>query len=217
MCVLFSLILCMCGFSLNLILFSNISGYDIFDSYFFFVSWDNICSNILPMIYCNLKPFNEVILGLKYGIQCSFLCFLFTENEFRLIGNVFIQFFLFRLHHFYFMICERVCMYTCIYEYILINVYVVHVCIYIYVCNYMWLYTSVCICTCVYVCMVTGHINTDPTREIRIRSGSVLAAEPIHWQISRPAHGMVRRSVPVRAVKTRLRFFHMSVLFSFSS
>ena len=73
------------------------------------------------------------------------------------------------------------------------------------------MYTSAFMCTCVYVCMVACYSDTSPLA----RSG------PDTMVIRRPIHGMIRRSVPVRAVKTRGRFnsktvsFHVSVLYLF--
>ena len=109
--------------------------------------------------------------------------------------------------------------------------------------RYMLLYTctstctycvrlSVCLSTCVimfkYVwvcdmCTVACFSNSDPFGEIRTVAGD---PDPIRIRdrcgpdtmaIRRPIHGMIRRSVQVRAVKTRRWFgsetasFHMSV------
>ena len=86
------------------------------------------------------------------------------------------------------------------------------------------MYVSVCMCGClvyIYIYLFvrlratvfrTRLGDPDPIR-IRVRSG------PDTMAIRRPIPGMIRRSVPVRAVKTRWRFgsetasFHVSVCF----
>ena len=106
----------------------------------------------------------------------------------------------------------------------------------------MYIYVCTCICTCVgvhvcvgmlgwvlsvhlylFVCSVACYSILDPFGEIRT---SCRRSEPDSdscslWTrcmvIRRPIHGMIRRPVPVRAVKTRRRFgsktssFHVSV------
>ena len=74
-----------------------------------------------------------------------------------------------------------------------------------------------------FMCSVACHSISDPFGEIRT-SCSRLGPDPDSCRcgsdtqaIRRPFHGMIRRSVPVRAVKTRRRFssetasFHVSV------
>jgi len=70
------------------------------------------------------------------------------------------------------------------------------------------MYTGVFMCTCVYACMIACYSDTSP----------LARSEPDIMAIRRPIHGMIRRSVPVRAVKTRGQFgsktasFYVSVL-----
>jgi len=94
---------------------------------------------------------------------------------------------------------------------------VLYTCTCIRVCVFIYMHGCVNVCMCVFGCMVqrSGPVwwDPDPLQEIWIcaRYG------PDILTIWRPIHGMIRRSVPVRAVKIRRRFgskiasFHVSV------
>jgi len=106
--------------------------------------------------------------------------------------------------------------------------YSVYVCVYSYVCMYVGVLVGVCMCGLVWVlvwvydecvliplplCMFgyvlhrVEFVRWDPTRCRRSRPNSNLCRYgPDTQVIRRPIHGMIRRSVPVRAVKPRQRF-----------
>jgi len=106
------------------------------------------------------------------------------------------------------------------------------VCMYVYTCICMcaWVYTYVSVCTCrcsvylyLFVCVGCVLQYFGSVRWVRTscrRPGPDLNScrcGPDTMVIRRPIHEMIRRSVPVRAVKTRWRFgsktasFHVSV------
>jgi len=114
----------------------------------------------------------------------------------------------------------------------------VYVCVYLYICMYVGVH--VCVCTCgmhewvhvwaCYVCMLIPLplcVFGCVLQRLRTRSRSKLGnmrfrlvfIMDLTLAIQRPTHGMIQRSVPVRAVKTRRRFrfkitsFHVSVWF----
>ena len=103
------------------------------------------------------------------------------------------------------------------------------VCLYTYVYVYAYMFVCTCGClACIYIylyVLVACYSISDLFGEIRTSyrrpgpdSGSCRCG-PDTMGIRRPMHGMVRRPVPVRAVKTRRRFgsetasFHVSVRF----
>ena len=117
--------------------------------------------------------------------------------------------------------------------------YNIHACIYVYICVYtcIRIYVGVHVCLCVYVeecirvrgyicvfmCLVVCYSVTDLFGEIRTIAGDpdpiriCASYRPNTIAIRKSIHGMIRRSVPVRAVKTRRRFssktasFHVNV------
>ena len=110
---------------------------------------------------------------------------------------------------------------VCVYLYMYVCGYSVCVCMHVWVLS-MYLYLFVCV-GC--VLQHFGFIQWDPNPasgdpdpiQIRARCG------PDTMAIRRPTHGMIRRSVPVRAVKIRRRFgsetasFQVSVCFYLNS
>jgi len=108
----------------------------------------------------------------------------------------------------------------------------VYVYLYMYVCGYtrlcpyarvgakhVFMFICLCFVTCYSISDSFGMIQTvagDPD-SIRIRA----CCGPDTQAIRRSIYGMIRKSVPVRAVKIRRRFgsetasFHVSVFFSF--
>ena len=89
------------------------------------------------------------------------------------------------------------------------------ICILVYVCVWVYTYVPVCTCgclACIYIYMyalVASYSDSDPFVRSKLgnrRFGLVLVMDPITKAIQRPIHEMIRRSVPVRVVKTRRRF-----------
>ena len=106
------------------------------------------------------------------------------------------------------------CVCVCVYVYIL-----VHVCVSMW--RYVYsVYVCVCISSNVFGCVVQRFRfvwwDSDPLQEIWI----CIHSGPDTMVIRRLIHGMIRRSVPVRVVKTRWRFgskitsFHVSICYS---
>ena len=112
-------------------------------------------------------------------------------------------------------LCIIMYMYTCICKYVGVPVNICTWSVYVWVHEYV----------CLFVCSVACYSDSDPFGEIRTSywrpgpdSGSCRSG-PDTQEIRRSIHRMIRRSVPVRAVKTRCQFgsettsFHVSVCF----
>ena len=110
------------------------------------------------------------------------------------------------VYNMYVCVYSYICMYVWVYVYVL---YYVSVCVYVYVC--------VCISSCVYDCVLQWSRSIwwdlNPLQEIWICTHY----GPDTLAIRTPIHGMIQRSVAVRAVKIRWQFeskitsFHVSV------
>jgi len=123
----------------------------------------------------------------------------------------------------YINVCWYLFKYACmlVYVYTCIRIYVgVHVCVCVYILECIRVREYVCVSSCVWLRVAALRIRLVRSEPSYRRPGPIRIRAhcgPDTMVIWRPIHGMIRRSVLVRAVKTRRRFgsktasFHVSV------
>jgi len=91
-------------------------------------------------------------------------------------------------------------------------------CVCIYSCVYIWLGVCTCVfmCTCAHECLVACYSDVDSFVRSELgngRFGICVRCESDTLAIRRPTHELIRRSVPVHAVKIRWGFGSKTVSF----